>query len=213
MYIVLKVIVYIRESLHTTTLSQKARNVDPMLVWCWPNKVASKHIYWPNVGLMLARRLRRQPNINPALGRCIVGPSSSQGFLFRPRILFLPFGHSLYSPTCQTYTPDYHRLLPCCCLHLCIHKWPCVDSFSNACCCVNVFLASSASGRLTAWVDNLRINKNKLPRLSDNNLETSVSITRFYPLLIPLNPLSPFMHVHYDIIWRIKNAKNGFMSY
>ena len=29
-------------------------------------------IHWPNAGLMLARRLRRRPNINPALGQYIV---------------------------------------------------------------------------------------------------------------------------------------------
>ena len=29
-------------------------------------------IHWPNAGLILARRRRRRPNINPALGQCTV---------------------------------------------------------------------------------------------------------------------------------------------
>ena len=37
-------------------------------LFCFPTNM----IHRPNAGLMLARRLRRQPNINPALGQCIV---------------------------------------------------------------------------------------------------------------------------------------------
>ena len=35
---------------------------------CFP----ANTVHWPNAGLMLARRLRRRPNVNPALGQCIV---------------------------------------------------------------------------------------------------------------------------------------------
>ena len=34
--------------------------------------IPANTIHWPNAGLMLARRLRRRPNINPALDQCIV---------------------------------------------------------------------------------------------------------------------------------------------
>ena len=36
-------------------------------------------IHWPNAGLMLARSFRRRPNINPALGECIVFTGMNTG--------------------------------------------------------------------------------------------------------------------------------------
>ena len=33
--------------------------------------IPANTIHWPNVALLLARRLRRRPGINPTLGQCI----------------------------------------------------------------------------------------------------------------------------------------------
>ena len=42
-----------------------------MTACAWKDLPANT-IHWPNAGLMLARRHRRRPNINPAMGLCIV---------------------------------------------------------------------------------------------------------------------------------------------
>ena len=51
---------YIKKKNHVTTGYEKEA------------RIPAYTIHWSNAGLMLARRLRRRPNINPALDQCIV---------------------------------------------------------------------------------------------------------------------------------------------
>ena len=48
--------------------TQQTRDVDLMLVWCWPANTRR----WTNVGLMVAHRLRRWATIKPTSGQRLV---------------------------------------------------------------------------------------------------------------------------------------------
>ena len=50
--------------------SNNIGSTSPVCVIYW--EFPANTIHWPNAELMLARRLRRRPNINPALDQCIV---------------------------------------------------------------------------------------------------------------------------------------------
>ena len=60
-----------------TRLSPKVGSMLGQRRWLVPDMTgwsswSAYTILWPNAGWMLARRLRRRPNIHPALGQCIV---------------------------------------------------------------------------------------------------------------------------------------------
>ena len=57
-------------------------------------------MHWPNAGWILARRLRRRPNIHPVLGQCIV--------FARPTFDFACVsGHSSFYPRCSAHVSHW----------------------------------------------------------------------------------------------------------
>ena len=68
-------------------------------------------IHWPNAGLMLARRLRRRPNINPALGQCIEGLCKHTASQFIPLSPPVSSSH-LVSQAPSTSTTQQRGALP-----------------------------------------------------------------------------------------------------